>query len=110
MLDLDSFNSNDFISSGYDRQVISWKTEKEAKVIYKGHNYAIDRVRTINLERFITACQDGSVYLWSTKKTKPAFKVAQAHPSGWISALDNIKQSNIFATAGIDKTVKLWNI
>jgi ribosomal RNA-processing protein 9 len=110
LLDLDYFNSQDFITSGYDRQVIAWKTEKETKVVFKGHHYAIDRVRTINLERFITACQDGSIYLWSTKKTKPTFKLPNAHPKGWISAMDNIKQSNLLATAGIDRTVKVWAI
>ena len=98
------------MTAGYDKQVIAWKTEKETKIIFKGHNYAIDRVRTINQERFITACQDGSVYLWNTKKMKPVFKFAEAHSQGWISAMDNIKQSNVFATAGIDKSVKLWGI
>jgi WD40 repeat protein len=67
-------------------------------------------VRAINLERFITACQDGSVYLWHHKKTKPVFKFNDAHPLGWISALDNIKQTNVFATAGIDRVVKIWGI
>ena len=90
--------------------MIAWKTEKETKVVYKGHNYAIDRVRTINQERFVTACQDGSIHLWNTKKTKAVFKAPQAHPSGWISALDNIKQSNILATAGIDHCLKIWAI
>ena len=28
ILDLDHFNSDDFITSGYDKQVITWKTEK----------------------------------------------------------------------------------
>lgn len=110
LLDVDYFNGEDFISAGYDRQVIAWKTEKETKVVYKGHNYAIDRVRTINQERFVTACQDGSVHIWNTKKTKPVFKMATAHPQGWIAAMDNIKQSNILATAGIDHAVKIWAI
>ncbi len=110
ILDIDCINDSDYLTSGYDRQVIAWKTERETKVVFKGHNYAIDRVRAINLERFITACQDGSIYLWSHKKTKPVFKFNDAHPGGWISALDNIKQSNIFATAGIDHVVKLWGI
>ena len=78
--------------------------------MYKGHNYAIDRVRTINQERFITACQDGSVNLWNIRKTKPVFKCQLAHAKGWISALDNIKQSNIFATGGVDNTVKIWGV
>lgn len=79
-------------------------------MVFKGHNYAIDRVRTINQERFITACQDGSVNLWNIRKTKPVFKCQDAHGKGWIAAMDNIKQSNIFATAGIDHSVKIWGI
>lgn len=34
----------------------------------------------------------------------------QAHPKGWISALDNIKQTNIVASAGIDRVVKIWGV
>lgn len=67
-------------------------------------------MRTINLERFVTACQDGSINLWHTKKSKPVFKLSGAHKKGWISALDNLKQTNIFATAGIDHVVKVWGI
>jgi WD40 repeat protein len=78
--------------------------------VFKGHDYAIDRVRTINLERFITASQDGSVNLWHTKKSKPVFKFPHAHQKGWISALDNLKQTNVFATGGIDHVVKIWGI
>lgn len=33
-----------------------------------------------------------------------------AHPKGWISALDNIKQTNILASAGIDRVVKIWSV
>jgi WD40 repeat protein len=58
----------------------------------------------------VTACQDGSVYLWHAKKSKPVFKLPRAHLKGWISALDTIKQSNIFATGGIDRVVKIWGI
>lgn len=36
--------------------------------------------------------------------------MANAHPKGWISAMDNIKQTNVLATAGIDRTVKIWGI
>ena len=110
VLDVDCFNANDFLTSGSDHQVIAWKTEKETKVIFKGHDYPIDRVRTINYERFVTACQDGSINLWHTRKIKPVFKLPAAHPKGWISAMDNLKQTNILATAGIDRTVKLWGI
>ena len=58
----------------------------------------------------MTARQDGSVYLWHAKKSKPVFKLQRAHLKGWISALDTIKQSNIFATAGIGRVVKIWGI
>jgi WD40 repeat protein len=48
VLDIDHFNSTDFVTSGNDHQAIVWKTEKETKIAYKGHEYAIDRVRSIN--------------------------------------------------------------
>jgi hypothetical protein len=48
VLDIDHFNATDFVTSGNDHQAIVWKTEKETKIAYKGHEYAIDRVRSIN--------------------------------------------------------------
>jgi len=36
--------------------------------------------------------------------------MVNAHSKGWISAMDNIKQTNVLATAGIDRTVKIWGI
>lgn len=78
-------------------------------MIFEGHDYAIDRVKSVNLEKFITACQDGSVYLWSTKRKKPVHKFVKAH-DGWIGGLGVIPQSNYFATGAIDKKVKIWKI
>ena len=110
VLDIDCINGDDFLTSGYDRQVVAWKTEKQTKIVFKGHDYAIDRVRAINVERFVTACQDGSINLWHARKSKPVFKHHHGHKKGWISALDEVRQSNIFATGGIDHVVKIWAI
>jgi WD40 repeat protein len=52
---------------------------------------------------------DGSINLWYIKRNKPIFKNAEAH-YGWISALDSLKQSNIFASGGTDQTIKIWGI
>jgi ribosomal RNA-processing protein 9 len=79
VLDLDSLNKNDFISSGNDRSIVLWKTEKQTQMIFEGHDYAIDRVRAVNEEKFITASQDGSVNLWSQKRKKPIYKYSKAH-------------------------------
>lgn len=65
ILDIDSINDSDFVSSGGDHQSIVWKTEKEKQIIFTGHDYSIDRVRSINDDKFITASQDGSINLWS---------------------------------------------
>jgi WD40 repeat protein len=52
---------------------------------------------------------DGSINLWHAKRSKPVFKNQEAH-SGWICALDSLKQSNIFASGGTDSTIKIWGI
>lgn len=52
---------------------------------------------------------DGSINLWHTRRSKAVFKNADAH-EGWICALDTLKQSNIMASGGTDKTVKIWGI
>ena len=107
---MDHINGYDFVSSGNDRQIVLWKTEKQTQVIFEGHDFAIDRVRVVNDEKFISASQDGSINLWSQKRKKPLFKLSKAHENGWICALDNIKQSNIFATGAIDRMIKIWAI
>lgn len=52
---------------------------------------------------------DGSINLWHAKRCKPVFKNTEAH-SGWICALDSLKQSNVFASGGTDNVIKLWGI
>lgn len=79
VLDIDHFNANDFITCGNDHQAIIWKTEKQTKIVFKGHQYAIDRVRSVNQERFVTGSMDGSINLWYIKRNKPIFKNSQAH-------------------------------
>lgn len=78
-------------------------------MIFEGHDYAIDRVRSINEEKFVSASQDGNLNLWSTKKKKPILKNPHSHDS-WIVSLDCIKQSNVLASGGCDGIVKIWAI
>ncbi len=52
---------------------------------------------------------DGSINLWHAKRNKPVFKNQQAH-SGWICALDTLKQTNIFASGGTDNLINIWAI
>ena len=63
----------------------------------------------MNDEKFVTASQDGSIYLWSLKRKKPLDKFRGAHDS-WIVSMDSLKQTNILATGGCDKRLKLWGI
>ena len=66
-------------------------------------------MRSINEEKFITACQDGSVYLWSQRKKKPIYKNISAHDS-WICSLSSLRQTNIFATGDTTQNIKIWGI
>lgn len=66
-------------------------------------------MRAINDDKFITACQDGSLFLWSQKKKKPLHRMKNAHES-WIVALDSLNQTNIMASGGCDQKIKLWSI
>lgn len=107
---MDLVSGNDFLSSGNDHQCILWRMEKETKVIYKGQDYAIDHVRSINQDKFISSSMDGSIYLYSSKKNKPLWKKSDAH-NRWVTALDSLKQTDLVASAGghpQDRCVKLW--
>lgn len=109
-LDIDCINTNDFITSGKDLQVIVWKTEKQTQTVFAGHDYAIDRVRVVNTETFLTASQDGGVFLWSTRKKKPIFKHQGAHSGSWISSLAVLPNTDLFASGAGDHHINIYQL
>lgn len=52
-------SENNMISSGFDRQIVYWKTEEEAQLIFNGGDYSIDSVKALSARNFVTGSQDG---------------------------------------------------
>lgn len=109
-LDIDCINTDDFITSGRDQQVIVWKTEKQTQTVFNGHDYAIDRVRVVNTEMFLTGSQDGGVFLWSNRKKKPIFKYPGAHNGTWVSSLTVLPNTDLFVSGACDHQLNIYQL
>ncbi|EAR93107.2 U3 small nucleolar RNA-interacting protein (macronuclear) [Tetrahymena thermophila SB210] len=107
---IDSMSANNFISCGFDRQVIIWKTEHQSQLIYGGHDYSIDVVKAVDAEHFITGSQDGSIALWSIKKKKPIFIMHKAHGGSWITALGHLYNTDLFFSGSHDQQINAYKI
>lgn len=90
--------------------MVVWKTEKQTQTVFTGHDYAIDRVRVVNTETFLTASQDGGVFLWNTRKKKPIFKHQSAHHGSWISSLGVLQNTDLFATGAGDHKLNIYQL
>ena len=80
--DLDILGENNMISVGEDKRPIIWKIPEETQLIFKEKEYSMDCVKGINPTTFITGCQDGSLSLWNTSKTKPMKTLENTHENG----------------------------
>ena len=56
-------------------------------MIFNGHDYSIDCIKSLSDSMYFTGSQDGSINIWSLKKKKPIFSLKDAHSGGWITAL-----------------------
>ena len=71
------------------------KTEDETQLQFKGGDYSIDSIRSVNSKHFVTGSQDGKFSLWATKKNKPMSEVQDAHGECWITSVVFLKQFNL---------------
>jgi ribosomal RNA-processing protein 9 len=56
-------------------------------MIFSGHDYSIDCIKSINDSHFFTGSQDGNVALWNLKKKKPVATLRNPQGGKWITAL-----------------------
>eukprot|EP00088_Acartia_fossae_P029058 TRINITY_DN29865_c0_g1_i6.p1 TRINITY_DN29865_c0_g1~~TRINITY_DN29865_c0_g1_i6.p1 ORF type:complete len:358 (+),score=51.91 TRINITY_DN29865_c0_g1_i6:56-1129(+) len=57
----------------------------------------------------ISGCMDGRVIVWD-KNMGISYNLHPAHPAGVISVSCNQEDNHIFATAGLEGKIKVWNI
>ncbi|EGR29462.1 u3 small nucleolar interacting protein 2, putative, partial [Ichthyophthirius multifiliis] len=107
---IDAITAEHFISSGFDRQVIIWKTEQQSQLVYEGHDFSIDIVKAINQEYFITGSQDGNIGLWFIKKKKPVYILQNAHGGYWITSIGNIYNTDFFCSGSYNQQINVYKL
>ncbi len=105
---IDAVGSDDFISCGYDQQVIYWRTAKEAQLIFEGHGGSIDCVQGLAQDSFVSGSMDGDIILWSTKRKKYRERRSAMHGGSWVSSLASQPGSNVLASGGSDGRLKFY--
>ena len=56
-------------------------------MLFKGGDYSLDSIKSINAKHFVTGSQDGTLALWATNKSKPIYEINEAHQDCWMTAL-----------------------
>jgi len=105
---IDSIGEN-FVTSGFDRQVVFWKTAEGSQLLFKGGNYSLDSIRSINPKHFVTGSQDGTLALWATNKSKPIYEVDEAHgPSNWMTAVGTLYNTDLVASGSYNDLLNFY--
>mmetsp|Transcript_45337 Transcript_45337/g.75606 ORF Transcript_45337/g.75606 Transcript_45337/m.75606 type:complete len:268 (-) Transcript_45337:8-811(-) len=111
ILSMDSLLLERAITSGYDKSCRLWKIPEQTQLVFKtGAKAALDCVRYVDDGRWVTACQDGSVALWSLKKKKPIAKRDRAHAGRWVTSVASRIFTDLIASGSSDGYLKLWQI
>ncbi len=115
---------NTAVSCGYDKNICLWKfdnnnTKSTSSVVKRGvklnitpvekltaHNDAIVEI-AYSFSNLLSASRDGGLVLWDLGENAPLNRI-KAH-QGCITALESIKSTNLFVTAGADGFIKIWD-
>lgn len=103
ILCMDYYSKDRVISSSLDHQVIFWKIDEDAELLYNNFNHTVDSVNVLNRQFFYTTSSDNAVDLWIMNKKKPIYSLEGLHAEGsWILSSANIRNSDIFCTGSYD--------
>jgi len=109
ILSMDYYSKDRVISSSLDRQVIFWKIDEDAELLYNSFNHTVDTVNIINRQFFYTTSSDNAVDLWILNKKKPIYSLEGLHGEGsWILSSANIRNSDIFCTGSYDGQIVVY--
>jgi len=108
---------------GRDSTLRVWKIVEESQLVYNGHYAgAIDQVKLINEENFLSCGEDGLLCSWNVNRKKPLFTLTAPHgfiqnPNSpeeerlvprWISSLSACTNTDLFASGGGDGSIRFW--
>lgn len=108
--ELDILGENNMVSVGEDKRAIVTKVQEETILRFNEREYSLDCVKGINSTAFITGCQDGSVALWSTMKTRPMKTLENSHNNGWVCSLGSVWNSDFVVSGSHDGHVHFYHV
>lgn len=113
---IDSFHKERCITSGgQDFSVRIWKILEESQLVFQLPAGSLECISLIDDDHFVTGNDEGSLCLWGTNKKKPMWTVRNAHKSEtgevhWITAVDSLKNTDMFASGSNNGEIILWAI
>ncbi|OQV19572.1 U3 small nucleolar RNA-interacting protein 2 [Hypsibius exemplaris] len=112
---IDSFYKERCVTAGgQDSSVRIWKILEESQLVFQLPSGSLECISLIDDDHFVTGGDDGSVALWGAHKKKPIYTVRQAHRAPitgeacWVTAIDALKNSDIFASGSHSGEIKVW--
>jgi len=100
------------LTGGFDYAAMLWdiKIRKNPRLVkrFPDHDGGVNAVTFINNSRFVSAGDDGTVYLWDTKKAKEPHRF-KGHQAKVLSVAVS-RDQHIAASASWDRTIRLWDL
>ena len=113
------------ISCSSDKTIRLWKMIDETHLVFRGHKGAVDTVRMLTKDSFISGGQDGSLLLWKETQKRPVASILTAHGlegddenllgqryctvPRWICSLTTIHSSDLVVSGSYDGNIKFWS-
>ena len=110
ILSIDSLLEERAVTSGLDKTCRMWKIPQQTQLLFKGPKAAVDSVRLLNDDQWVTGSQDGSVMLWGKTKKKPLARRERAHGGKWVTSVGTRIYTDLAASGSSDGALRLWRV
>lgn len=115
---MDCYNKQRLLSGSSDRSVRYWKTSEDSHLVFRGQKSAVDAVRIVSDESFLTGGQDGCLKLWKHTQKRPILSVTAPHGyedasetlPRWLCSIATVRSSDVAVTGSFDGSVRLWSV
>lgn len=129
VLCLDMLRAERVVSGGHDRTCRVWKIPEESQLIFRAPSTAVESVRYVTGDSWVSGCSDGSLCLWSSGRKKPTALVHGAHAvprdgagqqlgagciedssCGWVLSVASSRGSDLVASGAGSGFIRLWSV
>ncbi|GAB5353015.1 hypothetical protein AAMO2058_000002200 [Amorphochlora amoebiformis] len=110
IMSIDGLLQDRAVTCGADKTCRLWKIPEQTQLLFKGARETLDCVRFLDEDRWVTACQDGSVALWGRQKKKALFRRDRAHGGKWVTSVGACVFTDLVASGSSDGYLRLWQV